>query len=129
MKEGIEKADVKRTRALAYKATQDVAPLWIDTGAEACLSRLRPTTTNLQGQRPTFIMEVQLNRVKMEVNEKVGHQRWESVPHRKQSRTSCEVIGSTRVYKSLRISVNIFPSYKLTKYVKGTGPLNKGITL
>lgn len=42
------------TRALAYKATQDVAPLWIDKGAQACLSRLRPTTTNLQ--RPTFIM-------------------------------------------------------------------------
>ena len=55
------------TRALADKATQDVAPLWIDKGAQACLSRLQPTTTNLQ--RPTFIMEVQLNRAKMKVKD------------------------------------------------------------
>ena len=33
------------------------------------------------------------------------------------------------MYKSLRISINLFPSYKLAKYVKETGPLNKGISL
>lgn len=37
----VESATVETaTRALAYKATQDVAPLWIDKGAQACLSRL-----------------------------------------------------------------------------------------